>query len=99
MANGRITFDRTTILGQQIARVASLGVEFRKAVAEMDRIFGKYDTDNAAVVTQSGVADQTTAQTLRDLTARAAGETVGTALVAVSQGAQTQTRSLLDAIG
>lgn len=99
MANGRITWNRTLTLGQQIARVGAAGVEFRKAVAELDRIFGKYDTDNAAIVTESGVADQTTAQTLRDLTARAAGEMAGTALVAVSQGAQTQTRSLLDAIG
>lgn len=101
MASGRISYNKTTAVGAKINTVMVQGAEFRKSIQELDRVLGKYNDDNASLVTDAGVGDSTVAQTVRDLVARAAGEMAAVVLTGqgITAGSQTNTRALIDAMG
>lgn len=101
MASGRLPYSPTTVLGAKIAALGSLGVQFRTQLEEMSRRLEK-NGDNTAIAAEAGGGmDATQAQTLRDLVARAAGETADVVLTGqgIAAGAQSNTRALLDSIG
>ncbi len=97
MASGRISYDKTTKIGQKLDRVLGQGASFRAAAHELALEVGRYNDANADLATDSGIASDSV-QAFKDLLARTDGEMGGDFVEAIAQDAQGMTRTFLDSM-
>lgn len=105
MASGRINYNHSSALGQQLNEVIRQGIAYRKGMQELYRKLAEYADAPADIATDlsgNGVTVSTgDASAIRDLTQRSAAEMAEVVMTGqgITQGNKTNTRILLDKIG